>query len=80
MVVEGLLLDDLSKMDNMGELQTYLENISCQSRTCKLWINNLIKPVLFMMLFVRVEREDDWPLHLYAVSKMISYFFCCRPP
>ena len=37
--------------------------------------------VLLMMLFVRAEiieellREGDWPMHLYAVSKMISYLF-----
>jgi hypothetical protein len=27
------------------------------------------------MLFVRAEQEGEWPLHLYAVSKMLPYFF-----
>ena len=34
-----------------------LEKIADQSRTAKLWLNCLIKPVLTMMLFVRAERE-----------------------
>ena len=46
-----------------------------RSRTSKLWVDNLIKPVLIMMQFVRAEREGDWPLHLSAVSAMIPYFF-----
>ena len=46
-----------------------------RSRTSKLWVDNLIKPVLIMMQFVRAERDGDWPLHLSAVSAMIPYFF-----
>ncbi|XP_038064765.1 D(1A) dopamine receptor-like [Patiria miniata] len=41
----------------------------------KLWVENLVKPVLLMMIFVRAEREGDWPLHLWAVNEMIPYFF-----
>jgi len=40
-----------------------------------MWIDVFIKPVLLMMVFVRAEREADWPLHLWAVAKMNSYFF-----
>lgn len=28
-----------------------------------------------MMMFVRAEREGDWPLHLWAVQEMMPYFF-----
>ena len=28
-----------------------------------------------MMLYVRAEREGDWPLHLAAVQQMLPYFF-----
>ena len=45
------------------------------SKTAKLWVENLIKPVQLIMLFVRAEREGDWPLHLAVVSKMLPYFF-----
>ena len=39
------------------------------------WIDNLIRPVFLMMLFVGAEREGEFPLHLYACHQMISYFF-----
>ena len=28
-----------------------------------------------MMMYVRAEREADWPLHLEAVERMLPYFF-----
>ena len=28
-----------------------------------------------MMVFVRAEREANWPLHLWAVEQMMPYFF-----
>ena len=34
---------------------------------------NLIKPVLTMM-YVRTEREGEWPLHIFAIKEMIPYF------
>ena len=52
-----------------------LERKASNSRTSKIWIENVIKPVLIMMLFVRAEREADWPLHLWAVKEIIPYVF-----
>ena len=37
----------------------------------KLWVENLIKSVINMMMFVRAEREADWPLHLWSVKEMM---------
>ena len=45
------------------------------SRTAKHWVDNLIKPVLIMMIFFRAEREADWSIHLWAVAAMQPYFF-----
>ena len=42
------------------------------------WVDVFIKPVLTMMLYVRAEREGDWPLHLRAVKLMMPYFFASR--
>ena len=28
-----------------------------------------------MMLYIRAEREGDWPLHLEAVKQMMPYFY-----
>ena len=69
MVVEKLLRDSIHEMKNMNGLTTFLDNVST------VWIDNLIKPVFYVMQFIRAEREGDWPLHLDAVSKMLPYFF-----
>ena len=55
---------DLEKFE---DLNTILDEFSKKS--------NLIKPVFLIMLYVRAKREGDWPMHLYAVRKMIPYFF-----
>ena len=51
-----------------------LDILAAQSQTAKHWVNNLIKPVLIIMIYVRAEREGEWALHLHAVEKMILYF------
>ena len=43
-----------------------------KSSTAKHWVENLILPVLLMLIFIRAKR-GEWPLHLWAV--MIPYFF-----
>ena len=58
-----------------ADLVNALENKSERSRTAKHWIDNLIKPVFIMMMFVRAEREGDWSLHLLATKSMMPYFF-----
>ena len=56
LVVEELLRGSIEDMIKMGDLTLFLDNISEQSPTSKLWVDNLIRPVLYMMLFVRAER------------------------
>ena len=51
-----------------------LEEKAVTSRTTRLWLDAFIKPVLIMLLFIRAEREGEWPLHLLAVSRMLPYF------
>ena len=52
-----------------------LDEIAKQSKTAKLWIDVLIKPVLLMMNFIRAEREGDWLLHLATFRDMIPFYF-----
>ena len=79
-VVEELLRGMLQETDNPDDLMAMLQNRSDESKTTKLWVDNLLKPVLLMMLFCRAEKEADWALHLYAVEHMIPYFFsACHP-
>ena len=46
-----------------------------KSRTAKYWVENLILPVLLMLIFIRAELEGEWALHLWAVNGMLPYFF-----
>ena len=64
LVTEELLRETILNSEENIDLITHLDGIATQSRTFKLWIDNLIKPVLLMMMFIRAEREADWPLHL----------------
>ena len=61
--------------DSKEELESFYQEISRKSVTAEHWINNLIQPVMLMMMYCRAEREGDFALHLYACAKMIPYFF-----
>ena len=75
MVVEELLRDALHGMENASDLETFLAKASRESRTSKLWVDNLINPILICLRFVRAEREGNWLLHIAAVKSMLPYFF-----
>jgi hypothetical protein len=75
LVVEEILRDTLYFVNSCRELLDKLFKMTEASRTSKHWVNNLILPVFLIMIFVQAEREGDWPLHLWAVDKMIPYFF-----
>ena len=59
----------------MVDLQQILEEMASRSRTSKLWIDCVIKPVLLMQRYIRAERQSDWALHLSAVHEMLPYFY-----
>ena len=61
--------------DSKEELDSFLQEMSRKSVTAEHWINNLIQPVMLMMMYCRAEREGDFALHLYACANMIPYFF-----
>ena len=77
LVVEELLRPLFSgvELESYSNLVTHLDDIGRRSRTSKVWIDCLIKAVFIMMVYVRAEREADWPLHLKAVKLMLPYFF-----
>ena len=74
LVTEELFCGHLDRSESHKEMLGTLESLSLQSMTTRLWVENLIKPVFIMMVFVRAEREADWPCHLCAVEQMIPYF------
>ena len=75
MLCEELLRDILQDADTFDDVLQLLERRTVQSRTTKLLLDCLIKPVLIMMLFVLAQREAEWGLHLHAVVLMMPYFF-----
>ena len=77
MVAEELLRDVVSKCQLKGhqDFINLLEDLASISRTVKMWVDVFTKPILIMMLYIRAEREGDWPLHLQAVNLMMPYFF-----
>jgi len=64
-----------NRFQRYSEFEDYLDKTATESRTSRLWVDCLIKPVLIIMMYVRAEREADWPLHLAAVALMLPYFF-----
>ena len=77
MVVEVILEPVLKELE-VGRCDTFIGNLeekAQKSRTCRLWLDSLIKPVILMMSYVRDEREGDWLLHVYCVKAMMPYFF-----
>ena len=62
MVAEVMLTEVLEKnpqIQSMQELTDYLEAQSAKSKTTKLWVDCLIKPVLIWCAFLRASREND---------------------
>ena len=72
-VLRGVI--DNNRLESKGDLMEVLENIAKRSKTDKLWIDMLIKPVFMITNFVRVEREPDWLFHLQVCKLMLPYFF-----
>ena len=60
MNTEEILHGTLESVESYDDLMLLLEMKAAESRTTNLWVDNLIKPVFIMMLFVRAEREADW--------------------
>ena len=72
-VLRGVL--DCNTLESKEDFMEVLENIAKRSKTAKLWVDMLIKPVFIIMRFVRAEREADWLLHLEGFKQMLPYFF-----
>ena len=75
LLAEEILRKHIREIDSFEELETWMADLSTKSKTAKLWLDCFIRPVLIMMAFIRAERESDWPLHLWAISQMLPYFF-----
>ncbi len=43
--------------------------------TGQLWVDCLVTPDIIADLFIRVEHEANWELHMYALQRILPYFF-----
>ena len=77
-VVMELLEDILNESDSYQDLLSTLDDLSSKSLLVKHWIQNLINPAFIAMLYLRAEREADFPLHYYAVTQMMPYIYAAR--
>jgi hypothetical protein len=75
MVVTGLLSDYVLMGKNTYEAIDEELQSARSSKTACLWIDCLIYPVLLAHMFVRAEREGNYILHMYCMTRMVPYFF-----
>ena len=75
MVVTELLRACLEKGKATAEAIEEELQSARSSKTAQLWIDCLIYPVILAHLFVRAEREGNFVLHMYCLTKMLPYFF-----
>lgn len=70
----------LSRPDiqSMHDLQKVLRELSLQSKTCKMWVDIVIKPYFLMMLFTTADHEGDFALHMAAANMMLAYLFAAN--
>jgi hypothetical protein len=66
------------RLANMDDLDGVLGELAAQSRTAKLWVNNVIRPTFLMMMFCRASHEGDWPLHIKTAEAMLPYMFAAH--
>ncbi len=72
-VMQSVITD--GHFQKADDLMTALDQIASQSRTAKLWVEVLVKPVLLMMSYIRAEHVGDWLLHLTTFWKMLPNYF-----
>ena len=74
-VVLELLRGFVGDMIEHNDLDRFLSSVSSKSRLAQHWVDNFIKPMFLIMLYIRAEREGEFALHLYACKQMLPYFF-----
>ena len=58
-----MYIDENTTCDDLTKLLIDLSGRSCVAEN---WINNLVYPIMLIMLYVRAEREGEFLLHLYV--------------
>ena len=67
-----------ARLTSKGDLEDVLDELAAQSRTTKMWVNNVIKPTFLMVRFCRASHEGDWPLYITTAEAMVAYMFAAN--
>ena len=59
--MEQVLHEILCEVNTVDELMQELKARASRNKTAKHWVENLILPVFLMLMFIRAEREGEWP-------------------
>jgi len=75
--VEELLrpVFDESAITSMEDLKKMLTKFTENSKTAKLWVMCLIRPIFTINTYIRTGREEYWALHLTMVKGMVPLLF-----
>lgn len=63
------------EIDLFEGFETRMTDLLKSSKSAKLWLDCFIRPVLFIIVFTRADREFNWPLHFCAPSQVLPCFF-----
>ena len=74
MVSTALLDHYQDNVNTCDEISDYMEEAR-QHPTGRHWVDNLLKPTLFVHKFLRAEREGDWLFQQLCLERMLPYFF-----
>ena len=66
-----LLRSYVREMKSFQDLARFLDACLSKRMLSRRWFNNLIRSVMFIMMFIRVLREGDFSLHLHACYKVM---------
>ena len=77
-MVAEIILEQLLQIENVSchtKYMTLLEERAAESKTCKIWLNCLLKPVFLAMDFIKAEREGSFQLHVATLKATHTYYF-----
>ena len=63
-VLRPVLKDETYDINNMDQLELELEKRAKLSKTTRLWVDIIIRPVFLLLLHERASHESDFLLHI----------------
>lgn len=74
-IVIEMLRPLISQDTTESDFTATMEELCKKSVLAEHWINNLVRPVLLVMMYIQAERNGKFDLHLHACKQMLPFFF-----